>query len=118
MKRLKVASSKIDKQSLIEKVLDNGYIEIDNGQSRFVVTQINDQNFFNISEKFKTQLEAEGKYDSWIGFIASNPAPYDTQVLPIFGSATSYVTKWFTNTAEESIEMSLKDKQLNLLNRI
>jgi hypothetical protein len=38
-------------------------------------------------------------------------------LLPIYGSSSRYVTKWFASTFEAAIKNSLRDKQLSLLKR-
>jgi len=112
------ANNQLDRQSFKQQVLNNGYITIDSdGALNYVVTKINDNNFRDINPTLKKQLEDEGKYNSWIGFITSEQAPYSIQCLPIYGSATRYITKWFTNTAEQAIDQDLRDKQMGLLQR-
>lgn len=110
---------KLTKKSFKQQVLNEGSITIDNdGEYIFVVTQINDKNFKDISPKFKQQLENEGKYNSWIGFITYNEeGPYSTNMLPIFGDPNKYVTKWFKNTPEEAIDQDLNSRSMGLLKR-
>lgn len=109
---------KLNKRSLMEHVLHNGCIAIDSdGRCNFVVTQINDENFSDISPTFKQQLEDEGKYNSWIGFITLGGPPYSVQWLPIYGDSQRYVTKWFNSKAETAIEQNLNDNQMRLLKR-
>lgn len=109
----------MNKQSFKQQVLNKGYINLDkDGECIFVVTQINDDNFKDISPKLKQQLEDEGKYNSWIGFITFNTQlPYSVRMLPIYGNSQSYVTKWFTESAEEAINQCLSDRQMRLLKR-
>lgn len=110
---------KLTRGSFIKQVLNEGSINIDNdGKYIFVVTRINNENFKDVTPKLQQQLEDEGKYNSWIGFITYNEeGPYSTNMLPIFGDPNKYVTKWFTNTPEESIDQNLRDRQIGLLKR-
>lgn len=120
MKRLiNSAGNKLDRQSLKQHVINNECITIDkDGACNFVVTQINDENFKDISPMLKQQLEDEGKYNSYIGFITfEKQAPYSTQMLPIYGNSQSYVMQWFTNTAEQAIDQCLNDRQMKVLKR-
>lgn len=119
LKKIAGASNKLNKQSFKQYVLNNGHITIDeDGRDDFVVIQINNENFKDISPAFKRQLEDEGKYNSWIGFITfEKQPPYTVQMLPIYGNSQKYVTKWFTNTADEAIDQCLSDKQMQLLKR-
>lgn len=116
---MKQIIQKLDKQSFKQQVLQNNHITIDkDGGCNFVVAQINDENFGDITPKLKQQLEEEGKYNWWIGFLVSKvEQPYTVQLLPIYGDSKKYVTKWFTKTAEEAIEIDLKDRQMELLKR-
>lgn len=109
----------IDKKMFETTVLNNGHITIDkDGGCDFVVIQINDKNFNDISPAFKQQLIDEGKYNSWIGFFTTQKqSPYSVQWLPIYGDSKRYVTKWFTKTAIESIKQCLRNKQTCLLER-
>jgi hypothetical protein len=108
----------MNRKSFKDFVLKNHCITIDkDGEYTFVVTQINDKNFRDIDPLFQQQLKDEGKYNLWIGFITSEQAPYSIQCLPIYGSATRYITKWFTNTAEQAIDQCLKDREIKLLQR-
>jgi hypothetical protein len=111
--------TKFDKKSIKQHILSNGFVTIDkDGGCYFVVTQINDENFNDISPMLKQQLEDEGKYNSWIGFTAFKAqVPYSVQMLPIYGNSKKYVTKWFTDTAEEAINQDLNDRQFGLLKR-
>jgi hypothetical protein len=79
--------NKMDRQSFKQQVLNNGYITIDSdGALNYVVTKINDNNFRDINPTLKKQLEDEGKYNSWIGFIThEKQPPYTVQALPIYG---------------------------------
>lgn len=121
MRRLREASENntMDKQSFKQHVLNNDYIILDkDGACSFVVTQINDENFNDISPKLRQQLENEGKYNLWIGFVTfGTQRLYSIQMLPIYGNSQSYVTSWFTNTAEEAIYQCLNDRQMKLLKR-
>jgi hypothetical protein len=109
---------KLTKKTFTQIVIDNGSIPIDkDGDLTFVVAQINEENFRDINSLFKEQLEAEGKYNSWISFITSEQAPYSISSLPIYGSAEKYVTKWFRDTPEKTIERDLNDKWMGLLKR-
>lgn len=116
---MKQTIQKLNKQSFKQEVLQNGYITLDkDGGYSFVVAQINEENFSDITPKLKQQLEEEGKYNWWIGFLTSKvEQPYTVQLLPIYGDSKKYVTKWFAKTAEEAIEIDLKDKQTELLKR-
>jgi hypothetical protein len=108
----------MDKKSFKQVVLSNNCIPIDNGELTFVIARINDENFRDISPRFKEQLKNENKYNSWIGFIThEKQLPYTVQMLPIYGRSDKYVTKWFTKTPEETIDQCLKDKGVCLLNR-
>lgn len=111
--------AKLNRNSLKKQVLDNGFIIIDkDGEYKFVVAQINNEIFNDMSSKLITQLKDEGKYNSWIGFIEyKNQVSYSTQMLPIYGNSKNYVTKWFTNTPEEAIDQCLRDRQMGLLKR-
>jgi hypothetical protein len=121
MKRLlkQAVNNKIDRNTFKQTVLNNGYIQLDSdGKYFYIVTEINDQNFNDISPKLKEQLENEGKYGSYIGFVDSKNTPlYSVQMLPIYGNSQSYVTKWFTDTAEEAIDNDLRSRQMALLKR-
>lgn len=110
---------KLDKKSIRQHVLSNGYITIDkDGGCQFIVIQINDENFNDMNPQLKQQLIDEGKYNSWIGFMTSKKEfPHSIQMLPIYGNSQRYVTKWFTKTALESIDQSLSDRQIRLLKR-
>lgn len=110
---------KLNKKSIKEYLLNNKYINLDNdGQCNFIVTQVNEENFCDINPKLKQQLEDEGKYNSWIGFITyGNQHPYSIQALPIYGSSQQYITKWFTNEIETTIDQCLNDRQMKLLKR-
>jgi hypothetical protein len=121
MSKLKtIVDNKLDKKSFIQQVLKDGYINIDeDDRLKFVVTQINDENFSDINPEFKQQLEDEGKYNSWISFItfSNELAPYKIRTLPIYGNSKCYVTRWFRKTTEEAINDCLNDKQMCLLKR-
>ena len=110
---------KLTKKSFIKLVAQNKNIIIDKeGDLNFVVTQINDTNFNDISPKLMQQLKNENKYNSWIGFITSKmQAPYSIQSLPIFGNSQHYILGYFKNSAENAIEQSLNDKPIHLLKR-
>lgn len=110
--------SKLSKKKFIETVLQNGYITIDQGQYFFVVTQINKENFPDMDEKLEEQLNNEGKYNGWIGFIDNNSqAPFSVQALPIYGSYQSFITEYVKYTAEGAAEYDLSDRQMQLLKR-
>lgn len=119
MSKLAKKADKLDKRSIKQHVLNDGYITIDeDGACIFAVVQINDENFSDISPMLKQQLEDEGKSNSWIGFVTSRKQmPYSVQMLPIYGNPKKYVTKWFTDTAEEAIDQCLSDRQMVLLKR-
>lgn len=112
-------NQKIDQRTFIQKVLQDGFIPLDKGSNRFVVAQINDKNFTDINDKLRTQLEEEGKWNYWIGFIWWKDSDrYSIRALPIYGSSNRYVTKWFTKTPEDAIRQSLSDKDMKLLQRV
>lgn len=120
MNRLKkLAGNNLNRQTFKQITLDNGFIPIDeNGELNFVVTQINIENFNDISPNLQEQLENENKYNSWIGFISyEKQSPYSVQMLPIYGNSQEYITRWFTNTAEEAIDQCLNDRSMKLLKR-
>lgn len=114
-------NKKLSRAEFIDTVLSKGYIALDNKQYTlyYVVTEVNDTNFDDMSTKLRDQLETEGLYDnSYIGFLSysSNP-PYTVQMLPIYGNPNKYVTRWFTDSAKQAIEQDLKDRQIGLLSR-
>ena len=106
---------------LEEKVLRDGYIALDSGRGEelyYVVCRINTDNFKDIGENLIAQLKEENKYNDYIGFLSYNAfPPYSVQMLPIYGNATKYVTKWFTETAEETIRKDIRNKETCLLQR-
>jgi hypothetical protein len=111
-------TKKITKLDFIKQVKDNGHIPLDN-DLYYVVAKISDDNFKDISPKFKEQLKDEGLYNkSYIGFISrSAKPPYTVRVLPIYGSSSKYETKWFTDSVEKAINRDLNDRNMKLLKR-
>ena len=112
-------AKKLTKKSFIQLALENGKVMLDKeGDINFVVTQINDTNFNDISPKLMEQLKNENKYNLWIGFITSKmQAPYSIQSLPIFGNSNRYILKHFQNSAENAINDDLNDRSIKLLKR-
>lgn len=109
---------KTDAQLFKEKVLRDGHIAIDGGEIYYVVARINTDNFNDMGDKLIAQLKCEGKYDYYIGFLSRNAEPpYTVQMLPIYGNAERYVTKWFATTPENAISSDLRDRQLCIVKR-
>ena len=111
--------SKLTKKSFKQVVLENGSIPIGtDGSLYFIITQVNTENFPDMTEKLIKQLKDENKYNSWIGIIdCLNQGPYNMSSLPIYGDPNKYVTHHFTYSAEEAIDLALGDRQMKLLKR-
>lgn len=105
-------------QMFKEKVLRDGYIPLDDGDLFYVVARINTTNFEDMGKGLIEQLKNEDKYDDYIGFLSySADPPYTVEMLPIYGSSSKYITKWFRKDAEECIKRDLSDKGMRLLKR-
>lgn len=108
----------MNRKQLIKEVLENGHIQIDNGNTVYVLTQINEENFENISPELEEQLKKENKWNTWITLYTGKlKDKYSVTLLPIFGNSEKYVTKWFKNNREEVIMTDLKDRSMKLLKR-
>ena len=108
-------------EDLIEKVQIKGFIAIDDADDPlyYTIILVNDTNIKDMTNKFKSQLIEEGLYNnSYIGIITNKlSSSYSMDLLPIYGSSSRYVTKWFASTFEAAIKNSLRDKLLSLLKR-
>lgn len=117
----KKTDEEYDSKDLIEKVQTKGFIAIDDADDPlyYTVILVNDTNIKDMTNKFKSQLIEEGLYNnSYIGIITNKlSSSYSMDLLPIYGSSSRYVTKWFASTFEAAIKNSLRDKQLSLLKR-
>lgn len=108
----------MNRKQLTQKVIDDGHIWIDNGETVYVLTQVNEENFEDISPELKEQLKRENKWNTWITICASQlKNKYSVKLLPIYGQSDKYTTKWFTSSKEESIMKDLKDRNMQLLKR-
>lgn len=96
----------------------NGIVPIDDGNMFYVVTQVNDSTFDNLPDQLKEQLKSEGKTNYYVAFITSNRIPFSIDILPIYGSADKFVTKWFYYDMDEAIQSDLRDKWMGLYKRI
>ena len=107
-----------NKQQFKEAAINKGNVQLDSdGKCFYIVCQINTNNFPNATKMLIDQLNDEGKYNDWIGFVNYTPAPpFSTDMLPIFGNPNQYVTKHFKKSAESVIDTDLKSK-MNLLGR-
>ena len=76
--------------------------------------------YLKLINLLKQNLIEDGLYDrSYIGMYVGKDEkpPYSTYMLPIYGNAERYVTKWFRRTKEEAIKdlMSRAGGQTSLL---
>ena len=108
----------MNRKQLIQRVVENGYIHIDGGDTIYVLTQINDENFADISPLLREQLKRDNKWNTWITLYTGQlKEKYSVTTLPIYGKPDRYVTKWFKNNREEVIMTDLKDRSMKLLKR-
>lgn len=106
----------MDKEIFIELAL-KGPVSIDQF-STYKVIKINDSEI-EMSLKFKKQLKKEGLYNnSYIGIsvlAGTEECSIQMEMLPIYGLKKKYITKHFSSTKEEAINLDLDCKDLNLL---
>lgn len=110
---------KFTKETLKKYMLENKIVILDQDSwCRFIVTQINEENFKDINPKLKEQLQAENKYNSWVSFVTSRfEKPYTIDILPIYGNSEKYITKYFSDNIEDAIDFCLNDSQIQVLKR-
>lgn len=109
-------------RDLMDKVLQDGFIYLDTGETVYVVTQVSDKTFHNITPKLKKQLTDEGLYDNaYIGFMCSTysivDGKYSIHYLPIYGNPNEYVTKWFSSDPMRIVQNDLRARSMGLLKR-
>lgn len=119
MSRLKRLAAKLTKQKFKNIVIENGFIPLDrSGNYNYVLTQVNTENFNDLTEELIQQLNDSGKYNCWVSLIEINPnAPFSMNSLPIYGSVNSFITQWLYYTPEGAMDQDLSDRGMKLLSR-
>ncbi len=118
IKLIKASLSEEEKNKIIIYIRKNNFVPLEDNKYYFIV-RLNDENI-KMTDKFKSQLEQEDIYNEYYasGIAFNNELPISMDNLPIFGNSNKYDTSWFKSTPKDCLNSDLKDKQLNLSNRI
>lgn len=87
------------------------------GDRKYKVITLDKEHVSDMSEKLEQQLKQEGKYGWYITVFSSNPETSEMD-LPIFGDSNKFVTKWLFSDYEDAVQQDLRDRSINLYNRI
>ena len=94
---------------LLEKYDNYVPLVLNGRQFYFTVHQVKD--ICDMTEKFREQLENEGKMHYYCeGLVNSAGETLAMEALPIYGHYDRYETKWFKETVNEVIRNVVRDK--------
>ena len=94
---------------LLEKYDNYVPLVLNGRQFYFTVHQVKD--ICDMTEKFREQLESEGKMHYYCeGLVSSVGETLAMESLPIYGHYDRYETKWFKETRSEVIRSVIRDK--------
>jgi hypothetical protein len=94
-----------------EWIRNNKYI-YENGKIELGLIQLRDVQ--NPTDMLRQQLISEGKEDYYIISFTSLGGTFTMQMLPIYGNANGYVTRWFSPSAQEAIELFKRESDGNI----
>lgn len=109
----------LTKNEFINQVLKDKYVILErDGSKKFVLVQVNENNFKDLETTgLLDQLKEEGKINWWYGFnvpSSENP-PYNFEWLPVYGNSNKWETKWLCSSPEQAIESAIKYYGLELI---
>lgn len=87
------------------------------GELKYVICRVTRDNFVDLPESFIKQLKEEGKY-GWYTSFFTRANEYSIDNLAVYGDKDRWVTKWLKDNAEDIVQSDLRDKWMNLYNRI
>lgn len=94
---------------LLEKYDNYAPLMLDGEQFYFTVHQV--KYICDMTEKFREQLENEGKMHYYCeGLVSSVGETLAMESLPIYGHYDRYETKWFKETRSEVVRTIIRDK--------
>lgn len=94
---------------LLEKYDNYVPLELNGRLFYFTVHQVKD--IYDMTEKFREQLENEGKMHYYCeGVVSSVGDTLTMEALPIYGHYDRYETKWFEESRSEVIRNVVRDK--------
>ena len=94
---------------LLEKYDNYVPLELNGRLYYFTVHQVKD--IYDMTEKFREQLENEGKMHYYCeGLVSSVGDTLTMEALPIYGHYDRYETKWFKESRSEVIRNVVRDK--------
>lgn len=105
------------KRSEAKKIYQNNQVIQLNDTYYSKIVLANEDNFDENCSGLLKQLKAEGKYNTWINVVVSDPTKkVSIYELPVFGNSEKWVTKWFYFDKNEAVKDGLKVmKNYNLI---